>query len=909
MTATAAAVSRASEQPREDGAGDDDTTPSSSSLATAQKYSAFEDDLKRDPYRLRTWRLYLESLQGEQGEEGFRKRVLVYERALGVLPRSYKLWRAYLSDLLSSSSAIGSDVVVRAFERSLVSGMNKMPRIWLEYLFFLRTDAGTRADVTATRRCFDRALRSLPAAQHERIWAVYLEWVNDDDKKKSNQVGVPTETGVRVYRRYLKLNPSHGEEYIAYLIRRGRHGEAATVLASLVRSPNFSSLLGKTKHQLWLELCDLVTQHPDAITSASLNVDAILRSGINKFKSEVGRLWTSLADYYIRKGMFEVARDTYTEGLGAVMTVRDFSLVYDAFARFEETMIAAKMEEAEQLEEEEGGEASKEALDLDLDLRLCRLDKLMESRPELLNAVVLRQNPNNVQEWLKRVKIFRDQEDLAQCVQTFLEAVKAVDPPLAANGKYGSLWVGFAKFYEQTPQVKSLEDARSVFRKATTSSSNGGKMMKMKTEDLASVWCEWAEMEVRHRCYREALEVMRLATSKDSPCRRSQRAWMLLGDLTESLGSLQEVKAAYGEMLDLKIATPQVVLNFAKILEEKGQFEEAFKAYERGCSAFRFPHSQPIWKAYLAAFVARYKGTKVERSRELFRQAIEASGSKSATLYLQYASFEESYGLSKNVMTILASGASHVPQEEKMGVYSQYLKKASDFYGVAKVRSIYQQAIEEEPPVGLDDEGVKTMCLRYAGLEKKLGEIDRARAIIRHGSQLANPKQPNCGYWDEWRKFEEQHGNEETFREMLRCKRSVAIYFSEANQATNHNVGMSGQGRDDGGDKAAAVDKMAQLEEQATALPGFVRAETVGGHREGEEEKEEDNPEDIDIDIDDDDDDADADADADAVVRQKAVPDDVFGSLKRKEEDGGGAAAAKQQAMGAMERFKRARTT
>lgn len=30
---------------------------------------------------------------------------------------------------------------------------------------------------------------------------------------------------------------------------------------------------------------------------------------------QVGRLWTSLADYFIRRGMFEKARDVYEEGL------------------------------------------------------------------------------------------------------------------------------------------------------------------------------------------------------------------------------------------------------------------------------------------------------------------------------------------------------------------------------------------------------------------------------------------------------------------------------------------------------------------------------------------------------------------------------------------------------------------
>lgn len=58
----------------------------------------------------------------------------------------------------------------------------------------------------------------------------------------------------------------------------------------------------------------------------------------------MGRLWTSLADFYIRHGMFERARDVYEEGMNAVITVHDFSLIFDALTQFEESLLSAKME-------------------------------------------------------------------------------------------------------------------------------------------------------------------------------------------------------------------------------------------------------------------------------------------------------------------------------------------------------------------------------------------------------------------------------------------------------------------------------------------------------------------------------------------------------------------------------------
>ncbi len=37
----------------------------------------------------------------------------------------------------------------------------------------------------------------------------------------------------------------------------------------------------------------------------SLKVDAIIRGGIRRYTDQLGHLWNSLADYYIRSGLFE----------------------------------------------------------------------------------------------------------------------------------------------------------------------------------------------------------------------------------------------------------------------------------------------------------------------------------------------------------------------------------------------------------------------------------------------------------------------------------------------------------------------------------------------------------------------------------------------------------------------------
>ena len=68
-------------------------------------------------------------------------------------------------------------------------------------------------------------------------------------------------------------------------------------------------------------------------------------------------------------------------------------------------------------------------------------------------------------------------------------------------------------------------------------------------------------------------------------------------------------------------------------------------------------------------------------------------------------------------------------------LFNIYIKKAAEIYGVPKTRQIYEKAIEL-----LSEDNTREMCLRFAEMETKLGEIDRARAIYAHCSQICDPR-------------------------------------------------------------------------------------------------------------------------------------------------------------------------
>ena len=86
----------------------------------------------------------------------------------------------------------------------------------------------------------------------------------------------------------------------------------------------------------------MMAKNPTQIKT--VKVEPILRQGIDRYKDQVGQLWNLLATYYIGLGNFERARDIYEEGMTKVMTVRDFTQIFDAYSKFEETVISEQME-------------------------------------------------------------------------------------------------------------------------------------------------------------------------------------------------------------------------------------------------------------------------------------------------------------------------------------------------------------------------------------------------------------------------------------------------------------------------------------------------------------------------------------------------------------------------------------
>lgn len=801
---------------------------------------AFEQQLQRSPHDLTSWlRYYWHKPTTDE-------KLFVLQRACYCLKRSYKLWALYLGHLVELSeqqrqqqSSAGWVApaqwlahVDTEFQQSLFL-LHRMPLLWARYLGFLLE---FQPDPTRVRRAFNSALRALPVTQHHIIWPLFLRF--------ADQVGGLT--GARVYLRYYKFRPEAIETVVERLAQFGQLPQCLQLYRTMLAQDQFVSQAGHSPLQLWLNYIDLLVRARGRASGLATpdQVDALVRRCMARFPDQKGELYTKLAAFYIRNHHYEKARDVYEDALASIITVKDFTMVYDSYAEFEESLtgrIAKRVEEAgiTQVGEQPAGESqpansqadNSQAVDsqaensqadnsqagdsqadnqptegpkhleqptgdsqgdspgdsernladlsLQLDLHLARFERLINQRDFLLSDVKIRQNPNSVDEWLSRIQLI-DPANLQLRLTTYVQAITTIDPLRATKG-YSKLWINYSKIYEDNGDVST---ARTILDKAI-------KVEFCDIDELVDIWIHWAEMELRHSDIATAIKVLKVATSTTpenepisytdasvSPQLRifkSIRIWSFYLDLVESSGNLPATCSLYERVLQLKIATPLIIINYASFLEDNHRFEDAFKVYEKGLAIFKYPIAYEIWSIYLNKAIAR--GIHVERVRDLFDTCLETLPSEFLKpIVVLYSNFEFSKGSVKKSLRLLDNALDKLANaDDKVEVLNLLISRTVEYSGLVSTRPIYQKAIEVLPLVKSLE-----FLLRFAQLELKLGEFQRVRELLKFASLKMSPgKIPQL--WEFWYDFEVKHGSKETFKEMLRLKRQANDKFPEYN--------------------------------------------------------------------------------------------------------------------------------
>ncbi|KAG7350343.1 tetratricopeptide repeat protein [Nitzschia inconspicua] len=776
-----------------------------------------------------------------------------FERAVVTLHKFPRVWIHYLDyahKVLLSTKKQGSttinDTTTTTTTTTTIHNNNNEEDASYHHYYLIHP--------TQLRHLVNRALEALPVAQHQKIWPTILRYYQTSPTSSDGPVAslIPKETKLSILRRYIQFQPAATKEIADFISDElGHWGEAALMYVDLMNTSSSTTTdTMSSRKDLWMALAKICTRYP-VETEIGLDFDAMVRAILanisdttvtttttiednnnNNFSSSntatttpgairylpqemQGVLWSQLADAWIRRGEFQLARSVYEEAIEKVSKVRDFTILLDAYLQFEEGLLEATMERQveEETEKEERGDNNNDddtntepnsevqttndeddddddwdillrkdgdkgpTSMTDLELALARAEDLTARRPILLNRVLLRQNPDDVGEWLKRARLYKENEQIHQAAGALEEGLRTVKARRAIGGNPNQMVLQLAKIYDE--DCKDVAKARNLFDRIC----NQWMYEFKNVDDLAECFAAWVELELREEAWDDALDIIRssVVVPPNAPkwtrgLAKSIRLWDLLLDLEESLGTVQSTKDAYNRAMEQKIATPLHILNYANFLAEQKYFEESFSAYERGIELFSFPGVKLIWKAYLDSFLKRYGGTKVERTRDLFQRCLEACPPEDSTeFFLMNGKFEEEHGLVKRALGVYQQMCQKVPAEEKYTAYQLFIAKTAKFLGQTATRDIYQNAIQD-----LEDSPASKLCLDFAEMETSLQEIDRARAVLTYGAQMADPRR-NDEYWNTWKEFEIAHGNEETFREMLRVKRSVEASFSTVN--------------------------------------------------------------------------------------------------------------------------------
>jgi pre-mRNA-splicing factor SYF1 len=276
--------------------------------------------------------------------------------------------------------------------------------------------------LTHARHTYDRALCTLPPSLHSRIWVRYLLWAE-------SKGGLTTVSVYRRYlavdpsvtEHYTALLLAPGPSVPCPL-------EAAKLFLGLARKVargEYTSPEGKSPYQLlgdWLDVVerfsddvgldvdetiganeedaraaaeadghaepvsaggaadpthraavvsDGATTRPynedkDPKSSQKLNIERIIRKdGLEMYQDQVGRLWSGLATYWIKHGEFDRAKATFEVGIASVLTIRDFTQIFDVYVEFSESLISALMESLANPEEEDEEDAAEVERELD----------------------------------------------------------------------------------------------------------------------------------------------------------------------------------------------------------------------------------------------------------------------------------------------------------------------------------------------------------------------------------------------------------------------------------------------------------------------------------------------------------------------------------------------------------------
>ncbi|SOV79435.1 pre-mRNA-splicing factor SYF1, putative [Plasmodium sp. gorilla clade G3] len=753
----------------------------------------------------------------------------IYEIILKYFPYSFKIWYHYIKDSIEMITDVyyinkkNYKYINKIFDKCLLY-MYNFKSIYIMYIQFLYI----QRKVKKIRQIFNLSLQNVYLNQQNDLWEYQLLF----NEKINNKV-----INYEYIKRYVTIYPEQIIHLFKHYIKYKMYKNAMITFFYILNSEDNFDLGNFSKYDIYQEIYKLLNY------KGTLNNDIIhlLKNNLYIFKNyeSITSIYILLANNFIYDGRWNKAMDSYEEGISECYTVNDFITLFDNYIEMLKMLIDLNIYEQEEREKDilnstlkkkkkkkkkkkcdiEKNTLSDNNNDVDnhnnnhnfdidtnliIDLYMDKINYLLDQRKTYIADIKLKNNKNNVYIWLSKIDSIINEEEKIHLYDESLRYFEKND----YIGKLSDIYISYAYYYYNKNEYTNCIN---IFKLALKQN-----IYFKSANELANIFCAWIEVELLEKNYKEALNIARLSIDinkksynilhkssisilpyDDKSLNNNlknknnyhtyfnllscMKLVSLIIDMEMNYGTVETTLSMFDFLYHSKCITVKMVLTLATYLYEKKYFNESFKVYEKALSAFHYPYVYPIYVNYINKYIQRYKDKNISYVRDLFKQAIYGNDNKTYIpkefakhIFLMYANFEGNYGFIKRELSIYKEAIPFLEESDKIKFYKIFISKVSRSYGIQKAREAFEEAIQT-----LSDDSARQLCMIYIDMEYKLNEYERVRALYIYTAQYTNPLL-YMDFYKDWREFEALHGNENTFREMIRIKRSVLNIFSNS---------------------------------------------------------------------------------------------------------------------------------
>lgn len=796
----------------------------------------YEEALSKDPDNFSSWSYYYRQ-KSSQPSCTFHNKVFILERAVRQFPRSYKMWIMYIELIVGEVEGVDltrdsrSYMYVNKLFRRALKMLYKAPVLWERYLGFLVDNyIKNTSDIKNT---FTESLLCLPITQHHLIWPHYIRF--------ADLVG--GRTGAEIYGKYLQFASEESlagidvnvansgdsltiDKVIRRLLEFGCFSEASKLFEKVVVHPERYLGLPISQIAVWKDFIDGVIEHLGEqkygfdLKGVDNFLETTISEGMKRFPDQMGYFITSVAKYFCHRGQKHRAHYFYDKGLKECVTVQDFTRIYDTMAEFEEAWL-------DELNSELELHVKNADLIVELEMRMSLFEDLMDQRPFLLNSTLLRQDVNNLDEWFNRIKLFWDQNNIAQVLTTYASALVRVNP-LKAHSISGkpentlvNLWITYSDIYASQKDVRTADFILSKSVKSQFQSP----------EDLASLYIAWSQLFVKHANIKKAIEIVEEVCMHDprgidyfdtntsifQRVYKSTKLWSYYLDLLESIidnaaqtNEIEKVSQAYEKAMEWKLASPLMLVNYAEFMEGWRSEKEALAVYAKGLKYFKDSKVKfEIWNIFLSKLIEA--NVDIESIRESFESCLygnsldggdECPAGLSKPVLLLYSQFEFDKGYLTKSISVLRNGLKKMAaailegldetknqlRVDKFDLYLALINKINKLNNPAESREIYEASLRDNQ---LLLSSIIQLTSLFIDFELAHKELNRTRALFKFVCSLCRTDDPILKtLWAKWEDVELRFGNEYTIRDLLQFKKDKIERDKETltNQSTENII-------------------------------------------------------------------------------------------------------------------------